>query len=237
MKIEICIHCYHYERRMCWMLSSILQQEGDIPEIVVSISYLPEHGSPTTESCIEFFREQGMKIISLPVNQGEESNRAIARNLRAKNSKADWLLFADADMVYSTNFFEELKKNLEKDEWKNEKKCIGADRHSLEIEYCKDFFYNDTTEYPCIVTNVADIVSKWPLWYIRGKRIAPGYFQLASLEAIKEKGGIYSNINIDKWRLCKTDRVFRRHMGGKVGMDLPPMYHLNHDRLGPEIQR
>ena len=237
MKIEICIHCHNYQHRMCWMLSSILQQEGDIPEIVVSISYLPNHGSPTTESCIEFFREQGMKIISLPVNIGAESNRAIARNLRAKNSKADWLLFADADMAYSKTFFAELKKNLEKDEWKNEKKVIGADRHSMEIDFCRDFFYNDTTEYPCVVPDVAETVSKWPLWYVKGKKIAPGYFQLASLEAINEKGGIYSDKNIDKWRLCKTDRVFRSHMGGNIGMDLPPQYHLNHDREGPEKQR
>lgn len=237
MKIEINIHCHNYQHRMCWMLSSIMQQTGDIPDLVTSISYLPNHGSPTTEACIEYFKKQGMKIIDLPVNQGEESNRAIARNLRAKNSKADWLLYADADMVYSKGFFDALKKNLETEKWKNEKKVIGADRHSLDIQYCVDYFHNDTRTYPCIIPDVADEVSKWPVWYVKGKRIAPGYFQLASLQAIKEKGGIYSPINIDKWRNCKTDRVFRSHMGGKTGMDLPPQYHLNHDREGPERQR
>lgn len=237
MKIEICIHCHNYQHRMCWMLSSIMQQTGDIPELVTSISYLPNHGSPTTESCIDFFKKEGMNIISLPVNQGEESNRAIARNLRAKNSKADWLLYADADMVYSQNFFEELKKNLETDRWKNEKKVIGADRHSLQIQHCVDYFMSDTRAYPCVIPDVAKEVATWPVWYVKGKGIAPGYFQLASLQAIKEKGGIYSKINIDKWRMCKTDRVFRSHMGGKVGMDLPPQYHLNHDREGPEKQR
>ena len=106
MIIEVAIHNYNYERRMNWMLSSILQQSGNIPEIITSISYLPNHGNPTTESCIDYFNNQGLKIIKVPVNQGEESNRAIARNLRAKNSKADWILYADADMVYSINFFE-----------------------------------------------------------------------------------------------------------------------------------
>lgn len=237
MNLELNIHCYHYEHRLCHMLSSILQQKGDIPEIVVSISYLPNSGNPTTESCIDFFKNKGLKIISVPVNQGEESNRAIARNLRAKNSKAEWMLYADSDMAYSVNFFEELKKKLETDRYKNEKKVIGADRHSLDIEFCTNYFNNDTAAYPCVIDNVADIVSKWPVWYVRGKRIAPGYFQLASLQAIKEKGGIYSPINIDKWRNCRTDRVFRSHMGGHVGIDLPPQYHLNHSRTGPEEQR
>jgi len=230
MKIEIIMHCHMYQHRMCWMLNSILQQTGDIPELTTSISYLPETGNPTTESCIEFFKNQGLKIISVPINKGEESNRAIARNLRTKNSKADWLLYVDADMVYSKNFFEELKKKLETDKYKNEKLVIGADRHSLEIQYCVDYFNNDTRIYPCIIHNVADEVSKWPVWYVKGKRIAPGYFQLASLQAIKEKGGVYSNINVDRWRLCTTDRVFRSHMGGRVSIDLPPQYHLNHDR-------
>jgi glycosyltransferase involved in cell wall biosynthesis len=219
------------------MLSSILQQTGNVPELVTSISYLPEHGNPTTETCISLFKREGLKIVDLPVNQGEESNRAIARNLRAKNSKADWILFADADMVYSQNFFEELQKQLETDQWKNEKRVIGADRHSLDIQHCVDYFNRDSRVYPCVIPNVASEVSKWPVWYIKGKHIAAGYFQLASLQAIKEKGGIYSKINIDKWRLCRTDRVFRSHMGGRVGIDLPPQYHLNHDREGPEKQR
>lgn len=237
MKIEINIHCYHYEHRMCWMLSSILQQKGCIPEIVISISYLPDAGNPTTEKCIDLFKKQGLNIIGLPVNMGEESNRAIARNLRTKNTKADWIIYADADMVYASNFFEELKNKLESDQYKDEKLVIGADRHSLDIKHCVDFFDNDTREYPCVIDNVAEEVSKWPVWYVKGKRIAPGYFQLANVQAIKDKGGVYSLVNVDKWRLCKTDRVFRHHMGGNVGIDLPPQYHLNHDRLGPEKQR
>lgn len=237
MKLEINIHCYNYQHRMCWMLSSILQQEGDAPEIVTSISYLPNSGDPTVESCIDFFKSKGMNIIGLPLNSGEESNRAIARNIRAKNTKADWIIYADSDMVYSKNFFSELKKKLESDEYKNEKRVIGADRHSLGIDFCIDYFDKDTRKYPCVVENVNEIVSTWPVWKIRGKGRAPGNFQLASVQAIKEKGGIYSPVVRDLWRATKSDRVFRIHMGGNVGMDLPPQYHLNHRRGGPEVQQ
>ena len=228
--MEINIHCHMYQHRLCWMLSSILQQQGDIPEIITSISFLPNHGNPTTESVIQFFREQGLKIIPVPINKGEEGNRAIARNLRAKNTQTDWMLYADSDMAYDTHFFEDLKKKIEVEPYKSEDKVIGADRHSMQIDFCVDYFKNDTRTYPCVVPNVADIVSKWPLWYIKGKGKAPGYFQLASVKAIKDKGGIYSEINIDKWRLCRTDRVFRDHMGGHVPIDLLPQYHLNHCR-------
>jgi len=237
MKIEINIHCHNYQHRLCWMLSSILQQKGDIPEIVTSISFLPDNGSPTTEKVIDLFKKEGLKFISVPVNKGEESNRAIARNLRAKNTNADWIIYADSDMVYDPYFFEDLKKKLQTDKFKNEDKVIGADRHSMQIDFCVNYFDADARVYPCVIPDVAEIVSKWPLWYIKGKKKAPGYFQLASVKAIRDKGGIYSEVNVDRWRLCKTDRVFRSHMGGNVPIDLLPQYHLNHDRREEQIQR
>ena len=113
MKLEICIHCHNYQHRLCWMLSSILQQKGNPPEIEVSISYLPDTGSPKTEAVIDFFREKGLKIIPIELKEGQEKNRAIPRNIRAKNTKADWILFADCDHVYSPYFFDDIKKKLE----------------------------------------------------------------------------------------------------------------------------
>lgn len=237
MKLEICINTFNYQRRLCWMLSSILQQKGDIPEITVSIAYLPGNGSPTTESVIDLFIEKGLKIIKLPLEQNQISNRAISRNLRVQATEADWILFADSDMVYSVDFFEDIKKQLESDQFKNETKVIGADRHSLDDKFCINFFNEDKTQYPCVVENVVDIVSKWPKKWIRGKGTAAGYFQLAKVQSIKDRGGVYTHARRDHWRNTKSDRGFRCQMGGRVPMDTKPQYHLNHDRLGPDLQR
>ena len=230
MLIEINFHCFKYEHRMCWMLSSILQQIGDKPDIVVSISYLPNTGNPPTEECIKFFREKGLNIIDVPVQPGQEGNRAIARNTRAKETKADWIIFADGDMVYHKEFFADLQTKLQKDPHMSCDKVIGADRHSLNIEFCTKYFNEDTRQYPCVIEDVAELVCKWPLFRLSGKHIAPGYFQLANVQAIKNKGGIYSNRCVDRGRNCKTDRLFRFHMGGVLPIHLHPMFHLNHDR-------
>lgn len=237
IKLEICIHCHNYQHRLCWMLSSILQQKGDIPELIVSISYLPKSGDPNTEEVISFFKDQGLKIIPLELEEGQQQNRAIPRNIRAKQTMADWILFADCDMVYDELFFEDIKKQLQTDKYKNETRVIGADRHSLNIAFCIKYFEEDVKDYPCEIENVSSLVSNWPVRWVHGKRIAAGNFQLANVNAIREKGGIYSGRQRDFWRRTKSDRQFRVHMGGRVSMDVKPQYHLNHDRGGPDTQR
>jgi glycosyltransferase involved in cell wall biosynthesis len=237
MKLEICIHCHNYQKRMTWMLNSILQQEGDIPEIVVSISYLPNTGNPTSEKVIEFFRNKGMNIVEILLDEGQEKNRAIPRNIRAKETDADWILFADCDHVYEKCFFEDIKKQLESDKYKNETKVIGGDRISLDIPFCMNYFENDKREYPCDIENVSDILKDWPVKWITGRNVAPGNFQLANVKSIQERGGIYSGRKRDYWRRTKSDRQFRTHMGGRVPMKVKKQYHLNHDRSGPDVQR
>ena len=70
-----------------------------------------------------------------------------------------------------------------------------------------------------------------------GAAVAPGNFQLASVRAIKEKGSIYSGRQKDVWRMTRSDRQFRNYMGGNVPINVLKMYHLNHDRGGPDVQR
>jgi len=237
MKLEICIHCHSYQHRLCWMLSSILQQEGDIPDILVSVSYTPENGNPRTREVTNFFRSKGLNILDVKLDEKDAPNRAVPRNMRAKDTEADWILFADGDLVYHPLFFSDLKKKLQSDEYSLEAKVMGADRHSLDIDFCVRYFEEDERTYPSVIEDVAEIPKDWPIKWIQGKRTCAGYFQLARVEAIRENGGIYSSRKRDVWRRTKSDRQFRVHMGGRRPIDVLPIYHLNHDRGGPDIQR
>lgn len=236
MKIEVCIHCHNYQKRLCWMLSSIAQQKGVLPEICVSIAHEKNNGNPRTEDVIAFFKKKQINIIDIVLDPGQGKNRAISRNIRTKSTDADWILYADGDLVYDPYFFEDLYKQLEKDENKNETRVFGADRHSLDIPFCIKYFEEDTRIYPCEIENVASITQKWPKKWISGKNTCAGYFQLARVNAIREKGGFYSKRQGDLWRHTKSDRAFRVHMGGRVPLDVKPQYHLNHARGSPDEQ-
>jgi len=239
MELEICIHCVAYQRRLCWMLSSILQQKGDLPNITINLSYAKNEGNPKTIDVIDYFTKKGLKIIPLELTEEQGKNRAIPRNIQAKNAHTDWMLFADCDHVYDPYFFDDIYKQLLTDKFKNETKVIGSDRYSLDIPFCIDYFDKDARTYPCEIPDVANLVSTWPVMRVNGKRIAAGNFQLASVKAIKQNpyGGIYSGRQRDGGRSFKSDIQFRKIMGGRVAMDVKPQYHLNHSRTLDNIKR
>jgi len=236
LSIDVCIHCYNYQRRLCWMLSSILQQKGDIPDITVRISHAFLNGNPNTEKVCDFFRQRGLKIIETVLDEKQSSNRAIARNIQIKETNSDWVLFADSDMVYDQYFFSDLQSKLNS-KYKYETKCIGADRYSLDIPFCIQYFEKDHRAYPCVIENVSDITRQWPVKSAFGKMTAAGYFQVANVDAIRARSGFYSSKENDLWRGTKSDIRFRVMMGGRVPIETTGQWHLNHDRQGPELQR
>jgi hypothetical protein len=230
LTLEICIHCYMYQRRLTFMLNSICQQEGDIPSLIINISHCPEDGMPTTGDVIKFFRDRGLNIVETLVTKEEVHNRGRARNRQTHESKADYLLYVDCDMVYDKDFFADLHKQL-KTNLKDETKVMGADRISLKEDFCVKYFNeNDKREYPCIIENVAEIVASWPVKWVTGRGVAAGNFQLCSMMAIKAKGGGYGGRNNDFWRNTKSDRAMRCRMGGRTPIEVKKQWHLNHGR-------
>lgn len=239
LTIEICIHCNFYQKRLAWMLNSLLDQAGDIPNLIINISHTDNDGNPTTEETCEFFREKGLNIVETMVTQEEISNRAIARNRQATATTADWILFMDGDIVFDPYFFDDLQKRL-KTILKDVELVMGADRHSLDDKFSIQYFEEqDKRIYPCIIEKTAEIASKWPVKYKHGKDTCAGYFQLVSVRVLKEKGkGKITDKPKDHWRNTRGDRALRVRLGGRYGIpNTKPIYHLNHDRLGNGRQR
>lgn len=240
--IEIAVSCTWFQKRLCWMLSSILQQKGNTPNIIFNVAYPRNNGNPITEDVCKFFKDNGLNIKETQYeNEISIQRRGLVRNRQLLESKADWILFSDSDMCYDPFFFEDLQNQLQGD-LKDEIRCISARRISLDKQYSKDYFNKiDKYIYPCVVTNVAEFVSKWPIFKITNS-CGAGYFQLANVKNIKEKhGGIYVDPQHcadvpehDKFHKTKSDKQFRRMLGGIKRIKTKPQYHLNHERDNEE---
>jgi len=233
MTIEIDIHCYYYQVRLCWMLSSILQQQGDCPDLVINISHAENDGKPTTRDVCGFFRDRGLNIIETIVLQEQVSNRAIARNIQVDRAclekDVDWMFFTDCDMIYDPMFFADLRQNIRP--FAEDLRVISADRTSLKRHYCNNYLTDNPMEYPCVIEKVAHKVSKWNVFYVGGGEKAAGYMQLASIFAIEKMcGSKYSVESKDNYSKCITDRRFRKVFEGINKIKTLPQYHLNHDR-------
>jgi len=243
IKIEIAVSCTWYQKRLCWMLSSVLQQKGNIPNIVFNIAYPHNNGIPTTESVCKLFKDNGLNVKeTVYKNEFEIQKRGLVRNIQLKETNADWILFSDSDMCYDPFFFEDLQNQLENTELKNETRCISARRISLSKEYSKDYFNKiDKNVYPCIVPDVAQFVSKWPVFQI-SRSCGAGYFQLANVRNLKENcGGFYvdpkhcnDEAEFESYHKTRSDRQFRHLLGGAKTIKTKPQYHLNHERDNEE---
>jgi hypothetical protein len=220
-------------------MSSILQQKGNVPNIIFNVAYPQNNGNPRTEDVCIFFREQGLNVKeTIYPDEKSIQFRGIVRNKQLAETSADFVLMSDSDMVYDPLFFEDLQNQLESAELKNETRCISAKRVSLSKEYSKDYFNKiDKNIYPCVVPNVAEFVSKWPIFKISNS-CGAGYFQLANVKNIKENcGGIYVDPKkcadvpeYEKFHKTKSDRQFRQMLGGIKRIKTKPQYHLNHER-------
>ena len=237
MLIEICVNCWNYQHRLDWMLSSVVQQDGDVPDLLFNVSFVPNNGEPTTEEILGYFKyEAGANIKKTILKDQEEAScRGYIRQRQLDETEADWILFADCDMAYSKNFFSDLKSQLEGG-LKDVTQLVTANRISLGIDFCSKYFKNNPVKKPYLVENISDILSDWPVYRVSGKG-GPGNLQLANVKHCRENDIKYTHHCRDLWRGTRSDRHFRLNMGGIHPIETEPMYHLNHDRAGPDEQR
>ena len=242
VSIEIAVVCSMFQRRLCWMMSSVLQQKGDVPKLVFNVAYPKDEGSPRTEEVCTMFKNKGLAVREVVLkDRSEFEQRGLIRNRQLELVDSDFVLFADADMVYDPYFFEDLGKQA-LESLKDDDKCVSARRYSLTPEHCCQFFNEkDIEPYPRIIDNVADLVSKWPKRRRMSRSCGAGYFQMINVAKFRSKfGNVYIPTNQAKDRslshVFKSDRQFRLMLGGITRIESKPQYHLNHER-GLEVPR
>lgn len=239
MEICLTIQTWGFNKRLCWMLSSALQQEPDkglpVPEVSVNLAYIKNTG---VEEVIDVFKSKGMKISSVVFNDYEDgfSRRGLVRNKQIKDCSADWVLFADSDMVYAPSFFSMLGEGLNTT-YKDNPKCLYLPRYSNEEPEAEALVNAPDIKYPCIIPDTYLKASKMNL---RGCRnVGAGYCQIASMEQLRKnhKGlyqpeGMVLDGPIGTSLKNRSDRNFRVTLGAEALHipGLPIQIHLQHPR-------
>ncbi len=147
MHISISIQSFLFEKRLCWMLSSILQQRGMKPDIEIDVACVKNSGEPKCTDVLGFFRKHGLNIKSrVYPTMKEIQYRGWTRNHQLRDTDADWIMFVDSDMVYPPNFFSEMKTLLEGG-FKDNPHCLHSRRQSTFFEETEKLI--DKFSYPC----------------------------------------------------------------------------------------
>ena len=250
MRIHFAIQCHNFQHRLCWQLSSILQQVsanteipsyiehepipqdlGTLPEIIIDVAYMPNNGRPTTESVIDHFRSLGLHIEKTEITDREVfAKRGLVRNIQIKNAiNSDWIFFADCDNVYHPHFFCKLARELEK---LDTRKCVySVEKIHTEVEptnaVMSQVFTNKT------ISRAYEKASALPDSGKSNKNVASGCMQVVKTENVN----IYVNPEecrdhhlFNRGQRARSDIQFRRRMGGQHRIYLPTQIHLNHSR-------
>lgn len=236
MRLLFAVQCHRFERRLAWQLSSIAEQLGDIPDILIDVATLVGTGyagqvlSDVMRHCDHGFSLRQYPSVDRFAYRGYVRTDQI---LLARKSQCDWIFFADCDNVYPRNFFALLKKELEQIDAKDSRCVFSIDKYHTEstatdaaVIHGKDTYKENAYES---AINIPKINKK-------NKNVAAGCMQVCALPSIMSRtGGAY----VEKTKDChlfntgqgaRSDIQFRRKMGGGRHIVLPPQIHLNHAR-------
>lgn len=226
-KIDILLFCHNFQRRLCWVLSSLLQQTNQ--SYTVNIASLPNNGNPTTEGIIRYYRNRGMIILHhIFTNKDIFAKSSIIKNYQIKDCSSEWILFHSADHVFPTTYIDQLCNNLNGCKVDT---CLGSrgKYHTNEEETNK--IINGDIYIEKVYQKANDIIKKG-----RDRRVG-GHLIVNRNALIKKTGGIYNSPDhcrdrhlFKKGMKSRGDLWFKSKMGGIANIKLPPLIHLNHTR-------
>jgi hypothetical protein len=165
--------------------------------------------------------------------------RGFTRTQHIKNTKAEWLLFLDADCVFHPTFIDKLLHRINRTTEVDRDKLFSVPR--LTMSQRSGYSLVDSVDYTNIIPNAYETCDKVPDKFPSNKGFiaGAGYFQLVHVPTLRKMGinsyvdGNYDNpmFKTDIRSHMKSDVIFRRKLKGVYKMnDLPPLIHIQHKR-------
>lgn len=242
MKIGFFMICHNFQLRLCHVLSSIVQQVNP-PELVIYIAGVKNNGNPTTEEIIEFYKNMGLNISFIEIDENKIKKPGYVRNRQVKDAPndLDYYYFADTDHVYPNLWFYNIFKNLPllEDSLFYSSKFIITN-----VDATNEFIKNNSNQ-----TYIEDVYNKCfhiPILKITNKSIAGGNCNIISKSTMTKLGYKYVDEYLEIQE--KKDWWFHCHQWFRTGLHklgltsfnirdivkLTPI-HLNHDRYRTEV--
>jgi len=234
--LTIAVLCHNYQRRFCWMLSSLAQQDGN-PAICVDVAALARNGKPTTERVVAHFADAVDVRLRTYRDVDRFQFRGLVRTDQLRECETEWLLFADCDMVYHPSFFVRLLAQVAQ-EHADYCGILTAGRWSQPNDrIAKTDELVGRYVYPCHVPFAAFTVSD-TLELVARSNVGAGFFQLINVRNCQH-GGYYADGEYDHawatgryWK-TRSDHRFRRRIGERKKLPAwfsDHQWHLNHHR-------
>lgn len=242
--ITIALQCHHFQRRLCWMLSSLAQQT-EPGLVVVDVAHVPDNGLPTTEEVCRNFENRVSIRRSVWEDFGRFQLRGLVRNRQIQECQTEWLMFGDSDMVYHPEYFSALARELN-GKHAEARYMLSSGRFSNPKELTNLLVDREVLHRPREVERAFALADELPKR--RMGNVGAGFSQIINARTCPH-GGYYvrpeenKDWSWDKGSNPRSDVQFRRRISQNGGprIGLPRWFargaiHLNHNR-DPEAGR
>lgn len=217
--IEIVTHCWKYSRALAWQIASLekYRQHTAGPDVLLTV--VTSIHDRDTKALVD---KSPCNVLYL--GHPQLFNRAIGRNMVARNTEADWVWFCDADYFFGPNCLRELA-------------ALDPAEHTLcypgQVRVTRTHQIGD--QYLAAGPAVGVAPGDWR-WKGQGKAI--GGCQIVPGRIAREIGycdwpKMQRPVEGDSMADTRSDRAFRVSLGTSgTAIDLSDVYRIRHSTSG-----
>lgn len=230
LRLEIVSHCWRYAHLLEYQLSSLVLFRPRRLEVRMTVFHAPDHDEPTAR-VLELFREQNVEGVEWNPRSLDRKHlfrRAIGRNLAARRTDADWIWFADCDILFRERSLDILAGELRG----RQDFLVYPCRHRVtELLPSHHPTLSFSGESPGIVDVDPGLFREEP------RDRAVGAFQIVRSDVARAAGYCgtipFYQKPVSSWQKTYEDRAFRWVLGTQgTPIDVPGIYRIRHAAKG-----
>jgi hypothetical protein len=233
--LEIVAHAWRYERALtfhlsalvlyppahCRALAVIYYAPDDLP-VIDTLNFFARLPRPSSPPAVEFdFRPLAPELLC---------RRAIGRNMAARETRADFVLFSDVDYLYGPGALDSAAEKLAEANQNGPKCCYSIYLQSSIDHAAGDAELARVDRPQVIAVDPSQYEPQRLVTAIGGSQWIPG--SLAREKGYLSDGHRYLR-PVDTWQRTFCDAAARRNwLAPIVGLEVPNVYRLRHSLRG-----
>lgn len=230
LRLEIVSHCWRYAPVLTYQLSSLVLHPPQEVEVQMTVFHSPEDAD--TVGLLKWIADQDVPRVTwnwLPIGKERLFRRCIGRNLAALATNADWIWFADCDVVFHKGALDSAGRALRgRDDY-----LVFPPSHGVTPMLRQDdpIFQEAGARTRDKEWSLLDIQTEQFETETRAKAV--GAFQIVRGDVARAVGycgsiGFYQQ-PVKRWQKTYEDRTFRWLIGTQgTPVDIPGIYRIRH---------
>lgn len=228
LQVEIVSHCWRYSHLHAYQLSSLVMHPPQNVDVTMTVYFAEE--DQATAALLDYFATQDVPNVTwnwqkLPAP--ELFRRAIGRDRSAKSTNADWVWFADCDLIFGAGCLDGLGESLQG--------CSGklyfpAQERITTLLSDDSPMLQAAREPKVVQVDESD-------FKVRKLERAVGAYQIVHGDVCREIGYCHDvaayQRPTDRWKKTFEDRAYRWILGTHgEPVEVPSVYRIRHIEKG-----